>query len=47
MEVLFEYFSLKGMGLCNDAVEIEFENADKELYEKVMGAFVSGDVQLL
>ena len=43
----FEYFSLKGMGLCNDAVEIVFENADKELYEKVMGAFVSGDVQLL
>lgn len=43
----FEYFSLKGMGLCDDAVEIVFENADKELYEKVMGAVVSGDVQLL
>lgn len=33
----FEYFSLKGMGLSEDAVEIQFERGDKNLDEKVMG----------
>lgn len=36
----FEYFNLKDMGLCEDAVEIQFDNGDEELYEKVMQVFL-------
>lgn len=32
----YEYFNLKGMGLCADATEIQFEKADKELLDKVI-----------
>lgn len=38
----YEYFNLKGMGLCDDAAEIQFKNADKELFDRVMAA-VAGD----
>lgn len=36
----FEYFNLKDMGLCEDAVEIQFERGDKELCEKVLQVFL-------
>lgn len=32
----FEYFSLKGMGLCEDVVEIQFERGDRNLSEEVV-----------
>lgn len=32
----YEYFNLKGMGVCTDAAEIQFEQADEELFNKVM-----------
>ena len=32
----YEYFNLKDMGLCDDAVEIQFDTCDEELYKKVM-----------
>lgn len=32
----YEYFNLKTMGLCDDAVEIQFDACDEELYKKVM-----------
>ena len=32
----YEYFNLKDMGLCEDAIEIQFERGDKNLCEKVM-----------
>lgn len=38
----YEYFNLKGMGLCDNAAEIQFENADEELFDRVMAA-VAGD----
>lgn len=31
----YEYFNLKAMGLCDDAVEIQFERADEQLWETV------------
>ena len=37
----YEYFNLKGMGLCVDAAEIQFENADEELSERVVAAVVN------
>lgn len=38
----YEYFNLKDMGLCDDAVEIQFDQCDEELYKKVMGSVTSG-----
>lgn len=36
----YEYFSLNHMGLCGDAVEIEFDNKKiKECMERIMGEF--------
>ncbi len=35
----FEYFNLKDMGLCEDAVELEFESGDDRLWEKVIRIF--------
>lgn len=34
----YEYFNLKDMGLCDDAIEIQFDRSDRELFEKVMNA---------
>lgn len=38
----YEYFNLKDMGLCDDAVEIQFDQCDEELYKKVMGSVTRG-----
>ena len=35
----YEYFNLKDMGLCEDAVEMEFESGDTRLCEKVLHPF--------
>ena len=32
----YEYFNLKDMGLCDDAIEIQFDKSDEELFEKVI-----------
>lgn len=32
----YEYFSLRKMGLCDDAVEIQFEQADEQLQDEVV-----------
>ena len=37
----FEYFNLKDMGLCEDAVELQFDGADQGLCEKVLGALAA------
>lgn len=37
----YEYFNLKGMGLCGDAEEMEFESGDRELCDKVTGALLA------
>lgn len=36
----YEYFNLKDMGLCSDAVEIQFDKCDEALYKKVMGSII-------
>lgn len=38
----YEYFNLKDMGLCDDAVEMEFDSNDRGLCGKVMDALLSG-----